>query len=106
MVFTNKKRPQNVSLNIGGTLINETNETKFLGLILDNKLSWHAHIKHISSKMSKSISILKYLKYVFPINVLKTLYHTLVFPYINYCNIIWGSKACNTASKEIYLDNK
>ena len=105
MVFTNKKRPQNVSLNVGGTLINETSETKFLGLILDNKLSWHAHIKHISSKMSKSIFILKYLKYIFPINVLKTLYHTLVFPYINYCNIIWGS-ACKTTLRPVTLLQK
>ena len=39
MFFTNKKRPQTVSLNVEGTLINETSETKFLGLIMDNKLS-------------------------------------------------------------------
>ena len=105
MVFTNKKRPQTVSLNVKGTLISETNETKFLGIILDNNLSWHAHIKHISSKISKSASILKYLKYIFPSVILKTLYQTLVFPYINYCNIIWGS-ACKTTLRPITLLQK
>ena len=106
MIFTNKKRPQNVSINVRGTLINETKETKFLGIFLDNKLSWHAHIKHISSKISKSISILKYLKYIFPTNILKTLYQTLVFPYINYCNIIWGSAYKTTLRPLTLLQKK
>ena len=103
MVFTNKKRPRNISLNVKGTIIKESTETKFLGIYLDNKLSWNSHIKHISSKMSKSVSIMKYLKYIFPTNILKTLYQTLVFPYMNYCNIIWGSAYNNTLKPIILL---
>ena len=33
MLFTNKKRPQTISINVKGTVINETSETKFLGII-------------------------------------------------------------------------
>ena len=106
MVFTNKKRPQNISLNVKGTIIKETTETKFLGIYLDNKLSWNSHIKHISSKISKSVYIMKYLKYIFPTNILKTLYQTLVFPYMNYCNIIWGSAYNNTLKPIILLQKK
>ena len=88
MVFTNKIRPQAISLNIDGNIINETAETKFLGVILDNQLSWHAHVKHISNKISKSAAILRILRDIFPLNILKTLYLTLVFPYFNYCNLV------------------
>ena len=35
------------------------------------------HIKHISNKISKSTSVLKMLKYTFPTNALKTIYHSL-----------------------------
>lgn len=33
-------------------------ENKFLGVIIDDKLSWESHIKHIEHKLSQSISIL------------------------------------------------
>ena len=41
MIFTTKrKRLVDVSLQIDGHIINETHSTKFLGVIIDNKLSW------------------------------------------------------------------
>merc|ERR1712179_865067 len=59
MVFTNIPRTHTVSITVNNQTIEEVAETKFLGVILDNKLSWDAHIKQISQKMSKSVSILK-----------------------------------------------
>ncbi|CAL4140717.1 unnamed protein product, partial [Meganyctiphanes norvegica] len=38
--------------------------------------------------MSKSVSILKMLKFTFPSNILKSLYHFLIYPYYTYCNLI------------------
>ena len=61
MLFTNKAHQGNVSINANGQTIKEITEIKFLGVMLDNKLSWKAHINYISSKISKSVSILKTL---------------------------------------------
>ena len=58
MLFTNRARPDSISLNINNNVITEKSETKFLGVIVDNQLSWNAHIKHISNKISKSVAIL------------------------------------------------
>ena len=91
MLFTNRDRPETISININGQTINEVTETKFLGVILDNKLNWNAHIKYISKKISKSVSILQMLKFTFPSKILKSLYHSLVYPYYTYCNLIWGN---------------
>ena len=77
MLFTNKIRPETISIKAKGQSITEISETKFLGVILDNKLNWDAHIKHISHKISKSVSILRMLKHTFPTNALKTIYHSL-----------------------------
>ena len=106
MVFTNKKRPHSISLNINGNTILETTETKFLGVILDNQLSWHAHVKHISNKISKSAAILRILRDIFPLHILKTLYLTLVLPYFNYCNLVWGSAYKNTLKPLVILQKK
>ena len=105
MVFTNTPRTRTVTITVNNQTIEEVAETKFLGVILDNKLCWDAHIKHISQKMSKSVSILKMLKYTFPIRALKTLYYSLIYPYYNYCNIIWGS-AANSHLKSLILMQK
>jgi len=35
------------------------NENKFLGIILDHKLSWKPHIAHVQSKLSKTIAIFR-----------------------------------------------
>ena len=74
MVFTNKKRPDTVSITVRGHTINEIVETSYLGVIIDNKLSWKAHINHISNKISNSVSLLKMLKSTFPSRILKSLY--------------------------------
>ena len=88
MLFTTSPRTQPISITANGKTINEISETKFLGVILDNNLCWDVHINYISKKNSKSVSILRMLKHTFPSTALKTLYHSLIYPYFNYCNII------------------
>ena len=47
------------------------------------------HINHLCNILAKNIGIL-YRLYYLPQNILKMLYHSLVSPYLNYCNIVWG----------------
>ena len=92
ILFRNKgKSLSNLMIRINGTLISQVNQTKFLGLYIDEALTWDNHITHISSKISKSIGIIRKLSHILPNQVLTTLYNTLITPYLNYCNIIWAS---------------
>ena len=107
MLFTNKKpRPKSISINAKGQTINEITETKFLGVILDNALNWNAHIQYISKKISKSVSLLKMLKFTFPTRILKSLYYSFVYPYFNYCNLIWGGAADTHIKPLVQLQKK
>ena len=56
--------------------------------------------------MNKSVSILKILKYTFHIRALKTLYYSLIYPYYNYCNLIWGSAASSNLESLIIIQKK
>ena len=93
MLFTNRSRPLSISIQANDKTINEITEIKFLGVIIDNKLKWNAHINYITKKISKSVSILKMVKFTFPSDILKSIYYSLIYPYYTYCNIIWGSAA-------------
>ena len=59
MVFSNTKvKSDNAELKIEGETISEVSKTKFLGVIIDNKLNWQHHINYISCKVAKAIGII------------------------------------------------
>ena len=64
---------------------------KFLGINLDENLSWKQHIDIISTKISKAIHVINRVKHILPMNALKTLYYSLVQSHLNYGLLIWGN---------------
>ena len=50
----NKKVKEPLKLKINGENIKQVNSTKFLGIIIDSKLTWKQHIAHIQHKISKT----------------------------------------------------
>ena len=71
--------------------IPRTDTAKFVGVVIDENLTWKNHINYIKNKIAKNVGILKRLKYRLPGKLLNTLYNTLILPYLNYCNIIWAN---------------
>ena len=97
MLFSNKRGNPKLNVKIHIFHLEEKEVVTFLGVEIDNKLLWKSHIKHICSKISKTIEILHLLRFSFPKHVLKIIYMSLIYLYINYCNVVWGSaykKSC------------
>ena len=96
MMFSGfKKNKPSIKLNIEGEPISETIKSKFLGVIIDNKLSWKDHIAYISGKIARGIGIiLKARKYLLKESLI-SLYYSFIYPYMIYCNHVWGL-ACKT----------
>ena len=67
----------------------------YLGIILDEHLSWKAHVAMVSGKLSKINGILNILKYIYHVQVLLILYKSLFVPHINYGSLVWGQN-CNS----------
>ena len=63
--------------------------TKFLGVFIDENLSWKPQIEILSSKVSKSIGILYKSGDVLSKQGLKQLYFSFIRSYVNYANIAW-----------------
>ena len=64
--------------------------TQFLGVNIDNNLTWKPHINHIVTKISNGVGILIHLSKELPKNILNLIYKTLILPYSTYCCITWG----------------
>ena len=107
MLFTSKGFSRNMDcIGIDGHKIEEVKQTKFLGVILDNKLNWHAHCEYICGKISKGIGIIIKARKVFNETTLLSLNNSLILPYVSYCIHVWG-KAYDTHLKHVMiLQNK
>ena len=55
----------------------------YLGIMLDTNMSWKSHIAMVSNKLSGINGILHRLEYLYPQNILITLYKSLFIPHIN-----------------------
>ena len=107
MVFSNKRGSHDpIDIRIDGERIHEVLKTKFLGVIIDKNLSWKDHITYISGKIARGLGmIIKTRKYLNK-SALMSLYYSFIYPYITYCNHIWGTACISHLNKLIVLQKK
>ena len=106
-MFTNAKnnRPKS-ELKIEGESISEVPKTKFLGVMIDQKLNWQHHISYISCKVAKGIGIIIKLRKILINESLQSLYYAFVYPYMMYCNPVWGNASAVHINKLHVLQKK
>ena len=51
---TNKQNIPDFCIKINNALLENCRSYKYLGVVIDEKLNWDAHIKHIAPKISKA----------------------------------------------------
>ena len=88
----------NTELCINGEHIERVNNFNFLGILIDEHLNWKAHNEMVANKISKYCGVLNRIKNVLPLHILRTLYHSTIYPHINYGLLVWGYE-CNRITK-------
>ena len=78
--------------------------TKFLGIIVDENLSWESHTKYMTRKLSNFVPIIAKLKGICSKKILKLIYNYLINSNIVYCNTAGG--AFNTALATLQVIQK
>ena len=99
----NLKQDDNIFIELDNTRLERVFITKFLGVIIDENLTWKNHIDGVTKTISQNIGVINKLKYFVPERVLHTLYCTLVLPYVNYNILVWGSTCCSSMDKILKL---
>ena len=70
--------------------IQRQHSTKFLGLILDERLSWNAHAQHVNGKVSRLAGIFYRIRNFLPSHALKTIYYALFQSQLQYGIVFWS----------------
>ena len=64
---------------------------KYLGVMIDDCVSWKYHVSYICSRLSRNIGIISKLRHYLSIKQLKQIYYNLIYPLISYAILAWGS---------------
>jgi hypothetical protein len=86
-------------IELDGNRLTRVNRTKFLGVTIDENLSFKYHTEAVSNTISRNVGILNKLKHFLPKNILLCIYCSLVQSYLTYGILAWGN------THNIYLDN-
>jgi hypothetical protein len=79
--------------------IKQTKETRFLGIALDNTLTWKQQIEHVLAKMSTACYALRNIKYMVTHEMLRMVYFASVHSVMSYGIMIWGN---STQAKKVF----
>ena len=90
MLFHKRRQLNPIQFSINGRDMDVVSHFNYLGIILEENISWKKHVAMITNKLSKISGVLHRLKYICPQNILKTIYKSLFVLPINYGLLLWG----------------
>ena len=108
MIFQPRQKRETLdfSITLNSTHINRVKEVVFLGVVLDEHVTWKPHISRIANKVSKAIGLLCKSRFYISKFSLRTLYYSLVYPYLYYCTIAWVSTYPSNLNRLVLLQKR
>ena len=77
-----KQFNSSISLSFGGKPLQQSYKTKFLGVSIDDHLTWKHHISNVCKQIAKSPVIILRSRFLLPSTTKFTFYYTLLYRYI------------------------
>ena len=102
-----KNLTEPIILKFGRKKITHANYVKFLGVLLDETLSWMPHLIELSRKLARSVGIFYKLRHYVPLGTLISIYYALFYPFLTYGIVVWSAtyenllKPVLTAQKKV-----
>ena len=101
IIFRPRQNRQTLDLafHISNNSIDRVKEATFLGVILDEHLTWKSHIHNAARKVSKAVGIIYKSSFCLGSSSLRILYFSLIYPHLFYCVSVWASTYPSNLSK-------
>ena len=94
-----------LQLNYNSQDIEQVQKFKFLGLWINENLTWDDHVSSIVLKVSKKINLLRHLSWVLPKCVLIQFCSSYILPCFDYADVIWNGCIVECCTKLERLQN-
>ena len=74
-------------LSINNSLLNRFTQIQYLGILMEEHLTWSKHISHIQNLIAKNIGIISRIRPFINTKAALLLYFAHIYPYLTYCKI-------------------
>ncbi len=107
ILFTlGKQNTSGYHIQLAGKRIEQKRYVKFLGLTVDEHLSWKYHADCVIKRLTSALFALRRTKKLVSRDNLLTLYYSLFYSHINYGLMLWGSASKTILNKIIVMQKK
>ena len=109
IIFKSKRKivpPKSFSIKLNGYTLEPTDNVKYLGLYLDQNLSFDYHINQLSKKLGRSNGILSKLRHFTSKDTLISVYYSLIYSHILYGCPVWTLTSINNLNHISILQKK
>ena len=96
----------NFRIKMGNVFLKKVKSVKYLGVMLDENVTWGEQIKYLSTKLSRSAGIFSKLRYYLSKEMLIRVYHALFNSHLQYGILCWGNINATTWRRIEVLQNK
>ena len=79
-----------ITINFNGLLLSSTASVKYLGVVVDAKLSWNIHVSHVSAKATEVLNLLRRHLYTCRYRSKQRAFKALVIPILDYASAVWN----------------
>ena len=91
---------------LSGQKITPTTHTRYLGILMDQHLSWDQHLKMLKQKLSRANGLLAKVRYYLSPKLLRTLYFSIFESHLRYGCQIWGQHSNHNLNDIANLQRK
>ena len=85
-----KKVSDTLALSVENVDIEQVQKFKFLGVIVNDTLSWGDHIDFVCNKVTRSLSLLRRLSWFLPRPLLLLYLKSYILTLFDYCDSVWS----------------
>ena len=94
MQITRKRIKQiNASYSLEGTVLENVEKIKYLGVTITNDLKWNTHVSNICTKANRTLGFLRRNLAACPLDVKESAYKGLVRPILEYGSSVWDPQS-------------
>ena len=86
----NKKIDYPIELELNGNVINFSSVVNYLGILLDEHLSWSINRNFISGNLRKANGIISKMRHYLPLKTMLSIYYALFHSHLCYGAQVWG----------------
>lgn len=90
VMFHKRRKVENITLILNNSILERVASIKFLGLHVDENLTWTNHIDYVITKLNSTYYAIRNLRHIMDRKYLLNIYYSLAYSHIKYLIIYWG----------------